>query len=202
MKFLIALPLLSVAYAQGTAAGADSGQVPLTDPDPLGDQEYQKVCLSPTDTEVEIAPGTFAQYYCNRQPQHWNDKVADAQSIEDCALACTDIETCKGTFWKSKDGTCWWSDQDFLVESDGETSPCTVVPGSVYMTVRKDQPDRCSVFLAECLGKVQTLENDIETWREKDADSAKKINDLTRTNTDLTKQRNTLQDELSQASST
>ncbi|GMF76110.1 unnamed protein product [Aspergillus oryzae] len=109
-NFLIALPLLSVAYAQGTAAGADSGQVPLTDRDPLGGQEYHKVCLSPTNTEVEIAPGTLAQYYCDRQPQHWNDKVAGAESIEACALACTDIETCKGTFWKSKDGTCWWSD--------------------------------------------------------------------------------------------
>ncbi|KAE8308795.1 hypothetical protein BDV41DRAFT_581138 [Aspergillus transmontanensis] len=154
-------------------------------PRPISDQEYQEVCLSPADTEVEIALGTLAQYYCDRQPQHWNDKVADAQSIEDCALACTGIETCKGTFWKSKDGTCWWSDQDLLVESDGEPSSCTVVPGSVYMTVRKGHPDGCAVDLAECRRKTRTLEDEIEDWKKKDRDSATQISDLTKQIKDL-----------------
>ncbi|PIG82549.1 hypothetical protein AARAC_010166, partial [Aspergillus arachidicola] len=126
------------------------------------------------------------------QPQHWNDKVAGAESIEACALACTDIKTCKGTFWKNKDGTCWWSDQDFLVESDGDPSPCTVVPGSVYMTVRKDQPDGCTIELADYHKRAQALEDEIEIWKKKDRDSATQI-------IDLTKQIKELEEKISQA---
>ncbi|KNG83640.1 hypothetical protein ANOM_007203 [Aspergillus nomiae NRRL 13137] len=178
-------------------------QVPLADGDPLltdliGEREYSRVCLRPINIETEIAPGTFVQYYCDRQPQHWNDKVAGVPSIEDCALACTRIETCKGTFWKSHDGTCWWSDQEFLVESDGADSPCTVVPGSVYMTVREGYTDGCVQDLIECHKKTQVLEAVVEFWKEKDLESAKQIMALTRENEDLRKQRDDLEEKLTQ----
>ncbi|BAE56299.1 unnamed protein product [Aspergillus oryzae RIB40] len=48
------------------------------------------------------------------------------------------------------------------------------------MTVRKDQPDGCTIELAECHKRAQALEGEIEIWQKKDRDSATQIIDLTK----------------------
>lgn len=34
-----------------------------------------------------------------------NNKVEGILSVETCAMACSEIEGCKGTFWKKQDAT-------------------------------------------------------------------------------------------------
>ena len=63
------------------------------------------------------------------------------------------------------------------------------------MTVRKDQPDGCTIELAECHKRAQALEGEIEIWQKKDRDSTTKI-------IDLTKQIKELEEKISQTGST
>ncbi|KAE8336099.1 hypothetical protein BDV24DRAFT_155424 [Aspergillus arachidicola] len=60
------------------------------------------------------------------------------------------------------------------------------------MTVRKDQPDGCTIELADYHKRAQAPEDEIEIWKKKDRDSATQI-------IDLTKQIKELEEKISQA---
>ncbi|KOC17499.1 hypothetical protein AFLA70_419g001151 [Aspergillus flavus AF70] len=79
-------------------------------------------------------------------------------------MACSEIEGCKGTFWKKQDATCWWSDHDHVADLDAETTDpcaCTNAPGYVYMTVRRESPESCAEAKEKCLEKSKSLEGDV-----------------------------------------